>query len=101
MSYKTSGYRSEEFRRAVASLSCQACGAEGMTQAAHSNQISDGKGMGMKATDVSCMALCVSCHRALDQGGHMNKEERHQFEMQMNLKTLRALFTEGHVKAVR
>ena len=100
MTYKTSGYRNEAFRRAVAQLACQACGREGLTQAAHSNSLADGKGMGTKSSDVSCMALCVTCHHDLDQGGHMNKVERRQWELEINLKTLRALFTEGLAKAV-
>lgn len=41
-------YRNEKLRRAVASLPCQNCGLEGSTQASHSNQLSDGRGIGHK-----------------------------------------------------
>lgn len=95
MAYKTSNYRSEAFRRAVASLPCMACGAVGRTQAAHNNQIADGKGMGTKSSDVTCMALCDCCHASLDQGGKMSKVERREFENELNLKTLRRLVVDG------
>lgn len=88
-------FRSESLRRAVASLPCQACGREGATQAAHNNQLADGKGMGIKSSDATCMALCIDCHRVLDQGGTMTKAERHEYENEMNLKTLRKLVTNG------
>lgn len=92
---KVQPFRSEALRRAVASLPCMACGREGMTQAAHNNQIADGKGMGIKSSDVTCMALCVDCHSKLDQGGKMTKAERREFENELNLKTLRRLITDG------
>lgn len=88
-------WRSESFRRAVASLPCVACGKEGQTQAAHNNQLKDGKGRGMKSHDYTCMALCVDCHRELDTGGKMGKQERWKFEDEMNLKTLQRLFEVG------
>jgi hypothetical protein len=91
-------FRSEAYRRAVASLPCMACGREGMTQAAHNNQIGSGKGMGIKSGDETCMALCIDCHRTLDQGGKMTKIERREFENELNLKTLRLLVTEGLLK---
>ena len=84
-------YRSESFRRAVASMPCVLCGIQGRTQAAHNNQIKDGKGMGIKSSDVTCMALCVECHRAIDQGGKLSKQERHALEDELNLKTLRQM----------
>ena len=91
--YGTTRFSDEKFRRAVASLECQACGAVGRTQAAHSNRLADGKGMGIKAPDETLMALCVDCHTSLDQGGKMTKAERHVWEAELNLKTLRALIS--------
>lgn len=95
MLMKTAPFRSDALKRAVASLPCQACGLEGRTQAAHNNQIADGKGMGIKSSDVTLMALCVECHASLDQGGRMTKVERREWENEMNLKTLRRLLTDG------
>jgi hypothetical protein len=46
------------------------------SQAAHQNE---SKGMGLKVSDARCAALCVDCHRELDQGTKMTREERRQF----------------------
>lgn len=63
------------------------CGAEG-TQAAHANLSCFGKGMSMKASDFAIMALCPTCHRELDQGKSMTKDERKAFQFEMIAKTL-------------
>ena len=88
-------FRSEKFRRVVASLACVMCGREGMTQAAHSNQ---GKGMGIKASDARIAALCVNCHSGLDSGGVMTKKERREFEDEMILRTYVALMESGRLE---
>ena len=75
-----------------------ACGREGMTQAAHTNRLQDGKGMGLKAPDTCLMALCTTCHRELDQGGKLSKAERQELEAELNLKTLRRLITDGFLR---
>lgn len=69
-------WRNKAFLRAVASLPCQLCGKENETQAAHANWSEYGKGMAMKAHDCYSAALCVSCHRDIDQGSKMSYEER-------------------------
>jgi len=74
---KLNRWRSPAHRRAVASLACVACGADGMTQAAHRNE---GKGLAIKACDSQMMALCVKCHTAIDQGGKMDKATRREVE---------------------
>ena len=53
-----------------------ACGLEGQTQAAHSNQLMHGKARGQKAADCYVAALCFGCHHTLDQGKTLSKEER-------------------------
>ena len=68
-------YRSEAWRRAVASLPCVWCWKEGETQAAHKNE---GKSMGSKTDDCFTTALCVDCHRELDQGKSMDRAERRE-----------------------
>jgi len=56
---------------------CQHCGVnDGTVCAAHSNQLRDGKGRGLKAHDHRIAALCYRCHMELDQGSKMSKEER-------------------------
>ena len=69
-------FRSKKHLKNVASLCCQHCGADGYTQAAHSNQLIHGKGRGIKASDEFTAALCLKCHYELDQGKNLSKEER-------------------------
>ena len=75
--------RNEAYRRAVASLPCVICGVPGYSQAAHG---SAGKGMAIKACDLTCFPACASrpgvvgCHAALDQGAMFTKAVRHELE---------------------
>ena len=61
-------YKNEKLRRAVASLPCQLCGLDGSTQASHSNQSRDGRGIGRKTHDYRLAALCQKCHHEIDYG---------------------------------
>lgn len=88
-------YRSEALRRAVASIPCMVCGREGETQASHSNQQRDGKGMGIKAHDYRLAALCQSCHREIDQGAGLTKEERRVAWDEAHRATIGVLFEIG------
>lgn len=78
--------RSEKYRRAVAELACVACGIDGYSQAAHSNQLANGKGMGRKADDRAIFPLCAcrpgvrGCHSLFDQGALYSKAERPDVE---------------------
>lgn len=80
---KAAPVRSEAYRRAVATLPCAICGVYGYSQAAHANQ---GKGMGMKACDLTCFPACgprpgiQGCHAALDQGALFTKAVRRELE---------------------
>lgn len=89
-------FRSDAWLRAVASLPCQCCGLEGSTQAAHRNE---GKGMGTKVDDCLTAALCVECHREIDQGRTMSRQERREAMDEAILKTLVQLARRGMVKA--
>ena len=66
-------YRSEAYRRRVASLSCVNCGMDGHSQCAHANGHAFGKGMGTKADDRFTFPLCADgpgyagCHSLFDQ----------------------------------
>lgn len=61
-------WRSKPYLRWVASKPCLACGREGFSQAAHSNQAKHGKGRGIKASDEFTFPLCgprwglMGCH---------------------------------------
>lgn len=84
-------YRNENLRRAVASLPCQNCGLEGSTQASHSNQLQDGRGIGHKTSDAYTCALCPACHYAIDYGKDMTREEKKEMWNKAYKKTMRAL----------
>ena len=88
---KSPPYRNEKLRRAVASLPCQNCGLEGSTQASHSNQLQDGRGIGHKTSDSMLAALCDRCHYAVDYGKDLTREEKREIWDKAYKKTMRAL----------
>jgi hypothetical protein len=92
---KTEYVRSRQLLMAVASLPCQHCGRHGMTQAAHANESSMGKGRGIKASDIYTAALCCYCHAELDQGKKWSREERATVWGDAWRKTVRTLLSEG------
>ncbi len=70
---KVSCYRSKKWLAAVGQLEqCVLCGRWGI-QVAHRNEL---KGMGLKADDCATAALCPECHHDIDNGNHLEKEER-------------------------
>ena len=70
-------YRNQKLLEAVRESPCQHCGVnDGTVCAAHSNQLRDGKGRGLKANDYRIAALCFKCHSELDQGRDLSREER-------------------------
>jgi hypothetical protein len=86
---KVKSARSEEYRRLVAALPCDLCGARGRSQAAHPNC---GKGMAMKTDDRLCFPLCIAfhgsgCHELFDQGALMTKERRREYEPEAGKRT--------------
>ncbi len=92
---KQDTYRSEAWRRAVASLPCVVCFREGESQAAHVNHI--GKGMGLKAPDCWTFPACPECHREFDQGRSYTKEQRRELAERWTLLTLHELAKRGKV----
>ena len=93
-------YRNEKLRRAVATLPCQLCGKHG-TQASHSNQLRDGKGMGIKAPDYRIAALCPECHTMIDQGKDLSKAERVGMWEEAHRRTIGALFENGLIGVLK
>jgi hypothetical protein len=71
---------------------------DGTVVAAHSNQLRDGKGRGIKSQDFRIAALCYKCHMTLDQGSLMNKEERIELWEDAHRKTIGWLFENGHLE---
>ena len=90
-------WRSEAMRRAVASLECMGsgCGAPAPTQAAHRNE---NKGRSIKTSDALLAALCPECHRRLDAGRDMTREQRRQEWNEAAIRTWQALVERGKVK---
>lgn len=94
-------YRSQYLLEKVRESACQHCGAQDCTVvAAHSNQLRDGKGKGIKAHDYRIAALCFKCHYDLDQGAALTKEERREMWEEAHRKTIGWLFENGHLKVI-
>lgn len=91
-------YRDARILRAVRESPCQMCGAQdGTVVAAHSNQLRDGKGKGIKAHDYRIAALCFRCHGEIDQGSKMTKEERVAAWEDAHRRTIGWLFDTGRL----
>jgi len=79
-------------------LPCQHCGTiDGTVIAAHSNQLRDGKGRGLKAHDYRVASLCYTCHMELDQGSNLSKQERIDMWEEAHRKTIGLLFERGFI----
>ena len=86
-------YRNSKLLRSLRDAPCQICGIEdGTVVAAHSNQMRDGKGRGLKAHDYRIAALCFTCHAEIDQGNKMSREERLDAWENAHRKTIGWLF---------
>lgn len=86
-------YRNKKLLEVVRQSPCQHCGVEnGTVVAAHSNQLRDGKGRGLRAHDYRIAALCFKCHSDLDQGSSMTKDERREMWEEAHRKTIGWLF---------
>ena len=79
---------------------CHCCGRanDGTIVAAHSNQLRDGKGRGIKAHDFRVAFLCSSCHYSIDQAPNLSKEERRELWEEAHRKTIGWLFENRYVK---
>lgn len=92
-------YRNKKLLEIVREAPCQHCGRQdGTVVAAHSNQLRDGKGRGIKAEDFRISALCFGCHSELDQGTRMSKSERVEMWEDSHRATIGWLFSNNHLK---
>jgi hypothetical protein len=92
-------YRSRKLLDAARELPCQHCGvSDGTIVAAHSNQLRDGKGRGLKAHDYRIASLCFTCHAELDQGSKMSKQERVEMFDVAHRSTIGQLFERGYLE---
>jgi len=89
-------YRNRKLLDACRELPCQNCGiSDGTVVAAHSNQLKDGKGRGLKAHDYRVASLCYKCHMELDQGKDLSKQERTELWEEAHRKTIGQLFEQN------
>ena len=92
-------YRNPKLLVACRELPCQLCGSEdGTIVAAHSNQLRDGKGRGLKASDYRIASLCFNCHSEIDQGKDLNRVMRVELWELAHRKTIGELFERGLVQ---
>ena len=92
-------YRSKRLLELVRNCPCQHCLIQdGTVVAAHSNQLRDGKGRGIKANDYRVAALCYRCHMELDQGKDLSKLERVEMWEEAHRKTIGLLFDNEHLE---
>ncbi len=86
-------YRNKALLEAVRECPCQHCGAQdGTVVAAHSNQLKDGKGKGIKAHDYRIAALCNTCHFQIDQGFLWDKNQKREIWDEAHRRTIGWLF---------
>ena len=92
-------YRDRKLLDVIRQSPCQACGREdGTVVAAHSNQLRDGKGRGIKAHDYRVAAMCYSCHMEIDQGKSLSKAERIEAWEEAHRRTVGWLFENNHIE---
>lgn len=94
-------YRSDKLLRyAMECQACMSCGKynDGTIVAAHSNQLKDGKGRGIKANDYRVAYLCHDCHTELDQGSKLSRQERIDKWEEAHRRTIGWLFETERVK---
>ena len=91
-------YRNKKLLEYARKLPCQHCGIDdGTVVAAHSNQLKDGKGRGLKASDYRIASLCYTCHSEIDQGKRLNKAERVQMFEDAHRSTIGEFFERGFI----
>jgi hypothetical protein len=95
-------YRNKTLLEVVRESPCQHCGRQdGTVVAAHSNQLRDGKGRGLKCHDFRIAALCFTCHAEIDQGSKLSKEERLNIWEEAHRATMGWLFLNGYLNVTR
>lgn len=91
-------YRNDKLLKLAERSPCQICGIEdGTIVAAHSNQLRDGKGRGLKAHDYRIAYLCHHCHTNIDQGNELTKQQRIYVWDEAHRKSIGWLFENGYL----
>ena len=95
-------YRNKKLLEIARLLPCQHCGIEdGTVVAAHSNQLRDGKGRGLKASDFRIASLCFCCHAEADTSSTLTKVARIEMWEQAHRATIGELFERGLVGVMK
>jgi cytochrome c553 len=95
-------YRNKKLLEIARLLPCQHCGIEdGTVVAAHSNQLRDGKGRGLKASDFRIASLCFRCHAEADTSSTLTKVARIEMWEQAHRATIGELFERGLVGVMK
>lgn len=95
-------YRNKKLLEIARLLPCQICGIEdGTVVAAHSNQLRDGKGRGLKSSDFRIASLCFRCHAEADTSSTLTKVARIEMWEQAHRATIGELFERGLVGVIK
>lgn len=97
-------YRDRALLDLAYEIECQAqlpCCIGGPGEPMHSNQSRHGKGGALKAHDLFFASGCRACHREIDQGRTMNREEKFEAWQRAHERTLLALFRMGRLGVIR
>jgi len=95
-------YRNKKLLELARLLPCKHCGIEdGTVVAAHSNQLRDGKGRGLKASDFRIASLCFRCHAEADTSSTLSKVARIEMWEQAHRATIGELFERGLVGVMK
>jgi hypothetical protein len=92
-------YRNKKLLNLAKDAPCMLCGSsDGTVVAAHSNQLRDGKGTGIKAHDYRISYLCNLHHFMIDNDKQMSKQERINLWEDAHRKTIGWLFENNHLE---
>lgn len=91
-------YRNNKLLKLAQQSPCQLCGIQNETVvAAHSNQLRDGKGRGLKAHDYRIAYLCYTCHTNIDQSNKLTKQQKEYEWEEAHRRTIGWLFEQGFI----
>lgn len=93
-----SNYRNKKLLEAARDCpNCMACerANDDTIVAAHSNQIRDGKGTGIKAHDYRIAFLCCHCHYFIDSSSGGTRKDRHEVWEEAHRRTIGYLIENG------
>lgn len=97
-------YRNRDLLDLAYELECTfglPCCQGGVGEPAHSNQFRHGKGGSIKAHDCFFASGCRACHREIDQGKTMNREEKFDIWQRAHDRTFLLLWERGLIGVMK